>query len=212
MSTELKNTGSMTSGDLETKELVCNKRGEKAAAPPQPPAASAEFKQVARDTYDEIDRAQTFDEWKLVVEKAVMAQCPYSTVISGLPTNSEQLMRRKSFIRCSHQLLYVLEWFSDPMLCPSLLSSDDKKGYEMAKNDCVKEMSPRLEAELESALCDPAAVRMPAAVLKIVVWYLIPEPTRRDTTMHNRDSSEYSDWFAATETLGKPESDDEDLE
>lgn len=43
------------SGDLETKELVCNKHSEKAAAPP--PAASAESKQVARDTYDEIDSA-----------------------------------------------------------------------------------------------------------------------------------------------------------
>ena len=193
-----RHTGCMTggSGDLETKELVCNKHSENAAAPPQPPAASADSKQVARDTYDEIDSAQTFDEWKLVVEKEVMAKCPYSTVMSGLPTNSEQLMRRQSIIRCSHQLLYVLEWFSDPMLCPSLLYSDNEKGYEMAKNDCVKEMSPRLEAELESALCDPAAVRMPAAVLKIVVWYLIPGPTRRDTTMHNRDPSEYSDWFA----------------
>jgi hypothetical protein len=98
------------------------------------------------------------------------------------------------------------------MLCPSLLYSDDMKGYEITKNECVKEMSPRLEAELKSALCDPAAVRMPADVLKIVVWYLIPGPTRRDTTMHDRDPAEYSAWFLTMETPGKPGpvSDDED--
>ncbi len=84
----------------------------------------------------------------------------------------------------------------------------------MVRNDCVKEMSPRSEAELKSALWEPATVRMPAAVLKIVVWYLIPGTTRRDTTMHDRDPAEYSDWFPAMDTPGKPGpvSDDEDLE
>ena len=92
----------MKSGDSETKELVCDKHSEKAAAPC--PAESAESKQVARAAYDHIDSAQTLDEWKLVIA---------TVCLSGHPSNNEQHLRRQCIIRCSRQLLCVLEWFSD---------------------------------------------------------------------------------------------------
>ena len=179
-----RHTTCMKSGDSETKELVCDKHSEKAAAPC--PAESAESKQVARAAYDAIDSAQTLDEWKLVIE---------TVCLSGHPSNNEQHLRRQCTIRCSRQLLYVVEWFSDLNGGPPLLYSEERKGYEMAKKDCVKVMSPHLEAELELALCRHADV-----LLKMVVGYLVPEPARRDTTMHGRESSEYSGLFLVMET------------
>ena len=173
--------------------VLGHRNSEKAAAPC--PAESA---------YVYIDCAQTLDEWKLVIA---------TFCLSGHPSNNEQHLRRQCIIRCSRQLLYVLEWFSDLNGGPPLLYSEERKGYEMAKKDCVKVMSPHLEAELELALCRHADV-----LLKMVVGYLVPEPARRDTTMHGRDFSEYSGLFPVMETPGKLEceslqiSDDEDLE
>jgi hypothetical protein len=117
-------------------------------------------------------------------------------------------MNRQSIIRCSRQPLYVLDYFLEPQGVLSVCA-DEQKGYNMAKDDCLKQIFPLLRKEVESSL--PPSI--PTALLNLMVSFMMPEPVPRDTSMHNREQSEYLPLFPVmSDTPGNPMSDDDDLQ
>jgi hypothetical protein len=87
--------------------------------------------------------------------------------------------------------------------------TEEQKGYKMAKDDCLKQMLPALRKRVESSL--PPTI--PTALLNLMVSFMMPEPVSRDTSMHNREQSEYLPLFPVmSDTPGNPMSDDDDLQ
>jgi hypothetical protein len=117
-------------------------------------------------------------------------------------------MRRQSIIRFSRQPLYVIDYFLEPQGVLSVYT-DEQKGYNMAKDDCLKQMLSVLRKEVQSSL--PPII--PTALLNLMVGFMMPEPVPRDTSNHNREQSEYVHLFPVmSDTPGNPMSDDADLE
>jgi hypothetical protein len=86
--------------------------------------------------------------------------------------------------------------------------TEEQKGYNMAKDDCLKQMLPVLRKQVESSL--PPTI--PTALLNLMVSFMVPEPVRRDTSMHNRDPSEYMHLFPVMRdpTPGNPDLESEE--
>ena len=159
-------------------------------------------------TYLHIDMADSYSEWCVRIAETARARSQFSNEISGRPSDNEEHMNRQSIIRCSRQPLYVLDYFLEPQGVLSVYA-DEQKGYNMAKDDCLKQMLPLLRKEVESSL--PPSI--PTALLNLMVSFMMLEPVPRDTSMHNREQSEYLPLFPVmSDTPGNPMSDDDDLQ
>jgi len=158
--------------------------------------------------YDHIDMADSYSEWCVRIAERARARSQFSNEISGRPSDNEEHMNRQCIIRCSRQPLYVLDYFLEPQGVLSVYT-EEQKGYNMAKDDCLKQMLTLLRKEVESSL--PPSI--PTALLNLMVSFMVPEPVRRDTSMHNRDLSEYVHMFPVmSDTPGNQMSDDADLD